>query len=169
MASKARKAEQEIEELKTQISKLPKDKPKVCEGLIRELSIKISLVSKENVKEELKSELKAVSCLGLSDDLKKLVEENGLNMEALDLVVKYLTTVEELAKYFFTHAKSDDKDDGLDAVRRRLSPKLEVLGGLSAKGIDVTKDWATKLVKEAPSFQSLSRMSVNELEVGKCQ
>jgi hypothetical protein len=172
MAGKPRKrepiilAEQEIGELKTQINNLPKDNPKVCEGLIRELSVKISQICKDNVKEQLKSELRAVSCLGLSGDLKKLVEENGLNMEALDLVVKYVTTVKELAQYFFTRPKSDDEGAGLDAVRRRLGPKLEVLGGLSSKGIDVRKDWVTKLVKEAPSFQALSRMSVKELEVG---
>lgn len=50
-------------------------------------------------------------------------------------------------------------------MRRRLAPKLEVLGGLIAKGIDVKKDWVKKLVQQAPSFQSLSRISVRELEV----
>jgi hypothetical protein len=155
---------EQVEKLKARIKSLEQENnPKVCEGLIRDLMKRISEITDRNIKEELHSELRAVSCCGLSGDLKKLVEEKGLKMEALDLVVKYLTTVEELAQYFFNHPKSDD---GLDAVRRRLCPKLEVLGGLSAKGIDVRKDWVTKLVKVAPSFQSLSKMSAQDLEVG---
>ena len=44
--------DQETEELKKQIINLPKDKPKECEGLIRELYKKISEVSKENMREK---------------------------------------------------------------------------------------------------------------------
>lgn len=95
----------QIEELKKQITDLPKDNPKACEGLIRELFKKISEIRKETEKERLHSELKTVSCCGLNGDLKKLVEENGLSMEALKLVLRYLTTVQELAQYFFDHPK----------------------------------------------------------------
>jgi hypothetical protein len=108
---------------------------------------------------------KAVSCLGLNSELKKMVEDNGLNMEAIQLVLKYLTTKEQLGEYFFTHPNEDSENAGLDAVRRRLSPKLEVLGGLHAKGIDVTKPWVQNLVEAAPSLQTLSRISVAELKV----
>ena len=155
--------EEQVEKLKAGIKSLEQENnPKECEGLVRVLMERISEITDRNMK-ELHSELRAVSCCGLSGDLKKLVEENGLKMEALDLVVKYLTTVEELAQYFYNHPKSDGE---LVAVRRRLSPKLEVLGGLLAKGIDVRKDWVTKLIKKAPSFQSLSKMSAEDLEVG---
>ena len=155
----------QMDELKTEINNLPKDNPKACEGLIRELSKKISEVNNESVKERLHFDLKAVSCLGLNSELKKMVEDNGLNMEAIQLVLKYLTTKEQLGEYFFTHPNEDSESAGLDAVRRRLCPKLEVLGGLLAKGIDVTKPWVQKLVNAAPSLQTLSRISVAELKV----
>ncbi len=157
--------DKETEELKNQIIDLPKDKPKECESLIRELHKKISEVTKENMREKLQFELKSASSCGLNSDLRKMVEGNGLHLEAFDLVRNYLTTKEELAQYFFVHPKGDVENDGLDAVRRRLGPKLEVLGGLSAKRIDVTQDWVTKLVNKAPSFQSLARLSVDDLEV----
>ncbi len=155
----------EIEELKKQIDNLATNKPEECEGLIRELYKKISKISKERVKERLQAELKSASCCGLNSDLKKMIEGNGLHLEALDLVRNYLTTKEELAQYFFVHPKGDVANDGLDGVRRRLGPKLEVLGGLNAKRIDVTKEWVKNLVNEAPSFQSLARTSAVKLEV----
>ncbi|CAB4006522.1 Hypothetical predicted protein [Paramuricea clavata] len=154
----------QIDELKTEINNLPKDKPKACEGLIRELNKKISEVNNKSVKERLHSDLKAISFLGLNSELKKMVEDNGLKMEAIQLVLKYVTSKEELGEYFFTHPNGDSEKDGLDAVRRRLSPKLEVLGGLYSKGIDVSKPWVQNLVQAAPSLQTLSRIPVSELQ-----
>ena len=154
-----------MEELKTKIKNLKKENnPKECEEMIREYSVQISRISDENTKNELESELRQLSCFGLSDCLKKLLEENALCTLALDLVEKYLSTTEELAEYLFTCPKSDDKSERFAALRRRLGPKLEVLGGLKSKEIDVTKDWVSKLLKEAPSFQSLARLSDGELE-----
>ena len=110
-------------------------------------------------------ELKAVSCRGLDTELREMVEANGLILEALHLVLKYLTTKEELAQYIFNNRKGTVEDDNLDAVKKRLGPMLEIIGGLSAKGIDVKKLWVQNLINAAPSLQSLSRISVGRLEV----
>ncbi len=155
----------QIKELKEQINNLPKDNPKLCEGLIRELHKKISKIGNESEKEKLHFELKAASGLGLSEELRQMLETNGLQMEGLHLVLKYLNTKSELAQYFFNNPVDPDENGVLNVLRRRLGLKLEVLGGLSAKGIDVTKDWVQRLVTAAPSLQSLSRISVRELEV----
>ena len=155
----------QIENMKAQIDNLKNGNPKTCEGLIRELHEMISNVSKESEKKQLLFHLKGASCNGLSSELRKLVEENGLAMEALYLVLKYLTTKNELAHYIFNNPLVADGIDPLDVVKKRLGPKLEVLGGLSAKGIDVSKDWVKKLTNVAPSLQSLSRLSVEDLKV----
>ena len=53
--------------------------------------------------------------------------------------------------------------EGLGMVKRRLGPNLEVLGGLKAKGIDVTKPWVKRLINKVPSLHSLSRLLAEEL------
>ena len=170
MATKGRKGnhlpeedETRLKELDKDINDLPENDPRKCEGLIRELHRKISTVRKDDVKDQLLTKLKTVSCRGLSNDLGVEVKKNGLDLEGLELVLKYLTTKTELAQYLFTNSTEDVERDGLEVIRRRLGPNLEVLGGLLSKGIDVTKEWAKKLVKEAPSLQSLARISISDL------
>lgn len=157
-----------IEELKKDLGKaindLPQDDPTKCEGLIRELHKKVSAVQKGDVKDHLLSELKTVSCRGLNEKLKGMMEKNGLALEGLELVLKYLTTTKELAQYLFVNPKEVVEKEGLGVINRRLGPNLEVLGGLNSKGIDVNQGWVTKLVEKAPSLQSLTRMSVGDLE-----
>ena len=45
----------------------------------------------------------------------------------------------ELAKYLYTNSSKPEviEEDGLVIISTRLGPDLEVLGGLSAAGIDV--------------------------------
>jgi hypothetical protein len=146
-----------------EINELTSD-PSLCEGDIRELHRTILTVKNNGKKEQLLTELKASSFKGLSLELSKLVKEDGLTMESLHLVLKYLTKKNELAEYLFVTSTEIIEQDGLDPVRRRLGPKLEVLGGLLSKGIDVNKDWVQNLVKNAPSQKTLARLSVTDLE-----
>ena len=152
------------DEIRTAIGDLPQDDPAKCEGLIRMLYNQISSLKDDNEKEKLLNELKAAACLGLQEDLKKMMERKGLRLESLDLVMKYLTNVPELAQYLYVNTKDEIEKAGFEIVNRRLGPDLEVFGGLSAAGVDVTKEWVKKLCKRAPSLQALPRLRLRELE-----
>lgn len=152
------------DELKKKISDLPRDKPYECEGLIRQLYAQISTLHNASDKDMLVEELKAVACHGLQTDLREMMERKGLRLESLNLVLKYLTNVPELAEYFYKNASDSQEEHGLQNVRWRLGPDLEVLGGLSAAGIEVTKDWVKNLCKKAPSLLALPRLSMSALE-----
>ncbi|PFX18054.1 Interferon-induced very large GTPase 1 [Stylophora pistillata] len=151
-------------ELEDEISKLPPDNPSKCEGLIRRLYQKIDDLKKQDVKSDLLNQLRSVSCYGLDKELKDMMEKNGLEFEGLELVVHYLTNKTELAKYFHVNPQEVVDKNGLSVIKRRLGPSLEVLGGLSSKGIDVEQDWVKGLVKRAPSLQALSRISAKDLD-----
>ena len=157
-----------IEDLKKkiegEINGLPENDPSKCEGLIRELHRRVVAVPKADVKDDLLTKLKTVSSRGLNKDLKDTMEKNGLGLEGLELVLKYLTTKNELAQYLFMTPEEVVVKEGLAAIRRRLGPKLEVLGGLHSKGIDVKQDWVNNLVTKAPCLWSLGRLPVAELE-----
>ena len=93
-----------------------------------------------------------------------MVENAGLASEARTLVSKFLTKVPELAEHLYLTSKDVLNGEGLGMVKRRLGPNLEVLGGLKAKGIDVTKPWVKRLIDKVPSLHSLSRLPAEELE-----
>lgn len=152
------------DELKEKINDLPLDKPTECEGLIRQLDAQISTLHNASDKDKLVEELKAVACYGLQPDLRKMMERKGLHLESLNLVLKYLTNVPELAEYFYKNASDSHEEHSLQNVRRRLGPDIEVFGGLSAAGIEVTKDWVKNLCKKAPSLLALPRLSMSVLE-----
>lgn len=132
------------DEISSAITALPQKDPTTREGLIREISNKISALQDANEKERLLDKLKDVAYLGLHEDLKKMMEKERLLVEALDLVKNYLADVPQLAKYLYDSSKEEVKEAGLEIVRRRLGPDLEVLGGLSAVGIDLNKEWVKK-------------------------
>ena len=92
------------------------------------------------------------------------MEKKGLRLESLNLVLKYLTDVPELAEYFHKNTGDSHEEYGFQNVRRRLGPDIEVLGGLSAAGTEVTKDWVKNLCKKAPSLLALPRLSMSALE-----
>ena len=117
-------------------------------------------------KEKLLNELKTIACLGLDIELRKLLERKGLVIRALTLVVKYLTNLPELARYLCGEDSKQDsvEDAGLENLKRRLGPELELLGRLAKANIDVTKDWVKRLCKRAPSLKVLPRLSLVELE-----
>lgn len=46
----------------------------------------------------------------------------------------------------------------------KMSPDDEVINGLDAKAIDVTKEWVKNLRKRVSSLQELTRLSLQELE-----
>ena len=46
----------------------------------------------------------------------------------------------------------------------KMSPDDEVINGLGAKAIDVTKEWVKNLCKRVSSLQELTRLSLQELE-----
>ena len=155
------------EDLGQEINKLKEiSKPTAAEGLIRDLHERISRISLESKKDYLKSKLKFEAHHGLKKNLLNLIESEGLEMEALELVLKFLTTKEELAKYLYNHPEGEGESSSMKAVRKRLGPSLETLGGLCTKNIDVKKPWVKRLVAKAPSHQELARLSVSELEVG---
>ena len=120
------------------------------------------------VKESLLNELKAVACRGLQEGLKKMIERKGLQLEAIHLVVNYLTNIPELAEYLDKNSSQPEvvREAGLEMINKRLGPDLEVVGALKGKGVDVSKDWVENLCKRAPSFQALTRLRLQELE--KC-
>ena len=141
-----------------------KSDPSKTEGQIRQLEKKISNFHNTELKDQLLQELNDVSCRGLSNDLQKMVENAGLASEARTLVSKFLTKVPELAEHLYLTSKDVLNGEGLGMVKRRLGPNLEVLGGLKAKGIDVTKPWVKRLIDKVPSLHSLSRLPAEELE-----
>lgn len=116
------------DEISSAVTALPQKDPTTREGLIREISNKISALQEANEKEQLLDKLKAVAYLGLHKDLKKMMEKKRLLLEALDLVKNYLTDVPQLAKYLYDSSEEEVKEAGLEIVRRRLGPDLEVLG-----------------------------------------
>ena len=155
------------DEIRKTITDLPQDKPSETEGLIRKLRNQILGLQNEGEKEALFGELKAVAGLGLQKDLKEMMEQKGMHLDAsLNLVVNYLTSVPEVAKYLYTHSSKPEKlaEVGLEIVGRRLGPHLEVLGGLSAAGVDVSKEWVKNLCRKAPSLPALLRLSLSALE-----
>ena len=167
---KERKREEEekqrYERILGEIRKIMQDKsdPSKTEGQIRQLEKKISNFHNTELKDKLFHELNDVSCRGLSNDLQKMVENAGLASEARTLVSKFLTKVPELAEHLYLTSKDVLNGEGLGMVRRRLGTNLEALGGLKAKGIDVTKPWVKRLIDKVPSLHSLSRLPAKELE-----
>ena len=156
----------EDSELKKAIADIPQNTPNESEGLIRKLYGQILNLQKEEVKEQLLRDLKAVASRGLQEELKKLIQRKGLQLEAIHLVVNYLTNIPELAEYLNENSNQPEvlRDAGLEMINKRLGPHLEVVGALRAKGIGVSKGWAKNLCKRAPSFQELTRLSLQELE-----
>ena len=97
-----------------------------------------------------------------------MIERKGLQLEAIHLVVNYLTNIPELAEYLDKNSSQPEvvREAGLEMINKRLGQDLEVVGGLKGKGVDVSKDWVENLRKRAPSFQALTRLRLQELE--KC-
>ena len=157
---------QRYERILGEIRKIMQDEsdPSKTEGQIRQLEKNISNFHNTELKDQLLHELNDVSCRGLSNDLQKMVENAGLASEARTLVSKFLTKVPELAEHLYLTSKDVLNGEGLEMVKRRLGPNLEVLGGLKAKGIDVTKPWVKRLIDKVPSLHSLSRLPAEELE-----
>ena len=157
---------QRYERILGEIRKIMQDEsdPSKTEGQIRQLEKKISNFHNTELKDQLLHELNDVSCRGLSNDLQKMVENAGLASEARTLVSKFLTKVPELAEHLYLTSKDVLNGEGLGMIKRRLGPNLEVLGGLKAKGIDVTKPWVKRLIDKVPSLHSLSRLPAEELE-----
>ena len=157
---------QRYERILGEIRKIMQDEsdPSKTEGQIRQLEKKISNFHNTELKDQLLHELNDVSCRGLSNDLQKMVGNAGLASEARTLVSKFLTKVPELAEHLYLTSKDVLNGEGLGMVKRRLGPNLEVLGGLKAKGIDVTKPWVQRLIDKVPSLHSLSRLPAEELE-----
>ena len=158
----------EDSELKKAIADIPQNTPNESEELIRKLYGQILNLKKEEVKEQLLHDLKAVASRGLQEELKKLIQRQGLQREAIHLVVNFLTNIPELAEYLNETSSKPEvlRDAGLEMINKRLGPYLEVVGGLRAKGIDVSKGWVKTLCERAPSFQELTRLSLQDLE--KC-
>ena len=154
-------------EVEDEISKLPQNNPSKCEGLIRRLHKKVNALKKQDVKNDLLNQLRSASCYGLEPELKDMMEKNGLELEGLELVVHYLTNKAELARYFHLNPQEVVVKDGLSVIKRRLGPSLEVLGGLSSKGIDVEQDWVKWLVGKAPSLEALGRISAEDFDALK--
>ena len=153
-----------LENIRGGLNNLPQDNAAKCEGLIRNLYGRIKSLQDCDEKENLLYELEGVASRGLQEDLKKMLKKNGLHQEALPLVVRYVTNAGELAEYLYSHSKEDLEKEGLAGVNKRLRPHLEVLGGLSAEGVDVTKEWVKRLSGRAPSFKVLSRLQLSELQ-----
>ena len=148
------------------IADIPQNLPSESEGLIRKLYGQILNLKEEEVKEQLLHDLKAVASRGLQEELKTLIRRKGLELEAIYLVVNYLTSIPELAEYLNENSSQPEvlREAGLEMINKRLRPHLEVVGVLRAKGIDVSKGWAKTLRERAPSLRELARLSFRELE-----
>ena len=145
----------------------PKNNPGECSGLIRQFNDDVLATEEADwVKETLLKEVKAVAYLGLHEDLKAMLDLKGLKLEALSLVLQRLTDAPSLAKFLHRNVGKPDvvKFVGLETVRMQLGASLEVLGGISAKEIDVSKEWVKKLYRKAPSLQALRRLRLCDLE-----
>lgn len=145
----------------------PKNNPRECAGLITQFNADILAPEEANwVKEKLLKKLRTVAYLGLHEDLKAMLDLKGLKLDALNLVLQRLTDVPCLAKFLHQNVGKPDviKSAGLETVRMQLGASLEVLGGISAKEIDVSKEWVKKLCGKAPSLQALRRLELSELE-----
>ena len=156
----------EDSDLKKAIADIPQNIPNESEGLIRKLHGQILNLKEGEVKEQLLHDLKAVASRGLQEELKTLIRRKGLELEAIYLVVNYLTSIPELAEYLNENSSQPEvlRDAGLEMINKRLRPHLEVVGVLRAKGIDVSKGWAKTLRERAPSLRELARLSFRELE-----
>lgn len=88
----------EDSELEKAIADIPQNSPNESEELIRKLYDQISNLKNEEVKEQLLHGLKAVASRGLQEELKKLIQRKGLQLEAIHLVKNFLTNVPELAE-----------------------------------------------------------------------
>lgn len=145
---------------------MPQIDPGKCEEMIRNLYEQIRALEDSEEKEQLASTLRDTACLGLQIDLRQKIEEKRLKREGLNLVLTKLTDVSRLAEYLYKNAadpKVLEKDD-LVIISKHLGPELEVLGGLNAIEIDVSKDWVKKLCTKAPSLQKLARLTLDALE-----
>ena len=155
----------EDSELKKAIADIPQNIPYESEGLIRKLHGQILSLTEGEVKEQLLHDLKAVASRGLQEELKMLIRRKGLELEAIYLVVNYLTNIPELAEYLNENSSHTEvlRDAGLEMINKRLRPHLEVVGVLRAKGIDVSKGCAKNLCEKNPSLQELTRLSLQQL------
>ena len=81
------------DEIKKKITEMPDDKPNESERRIRELRNQKLVLQTDSEKETFLNELKAVAKFGLQKKLKEVMEQKGLHLESLNLVVKYLTSV----------------------------------------------------------------------------
>ena len=74
-----------LDEIRKAIAELPQNKSTEAERQIRELYFQIrrSDIEDAGEKEQLFDRLKAVACLELQKDLKKMIERKGLRQEAL--------------------------------------------------------------------------------------
>ena len=156
----------EDSELKKAIADIPQSIPNESEGLIRKFHGQILNLKEGEVKEQLLHDLKAVASRGLQEELKTLIRRKGLELEAIYLVVNYLTSIPELAEYLNENSSQPEvlRDTGLEMINKRLRPHLEVVGLLRARGIDVSKGWAKTLRERAPSLRELARLSFREIE-----
>ena len=142
------------------IRSIPKDSPAKSEALIRKLHDQILRISDEGERKQLKTELQDVSCRGLKQDLRELLEKRGLHYQGLHLVVNHLTSLPELAEYLYLHPEDVGDNQELNVIKRRLGPDLEVLGALKAANINVTEPWVKRLRDRAPSLRNLPRLSL---------
>ncbi|KXJ19002.1 Interferon-induced very large GTPase 1 [Exaiptasia diaphana] len=147
----------EPELIKTEIDQLPKD-PSEAEGIIREVDEMIkSLPEDTKEKKKLEYSLKKAALLGLSKDLQKVMSSNGLALEGLTLVREYLTTKLDLAR-FLVNTTDDKVPEAMKMIKRKLGPKLEVLGELANRGYDQSDVRVQKLVELAPSLHELGKV-----------
>ena len=148
-----------------------RNNPNKCAEVIRQLHDHIKFAPEDAnwLKQKLLKELKAVAYLGLQEDLKEMLDSKGLSLEGLNLaiVLHHLTDVPCLAKFLHQNVGNPDviKSAGLETVHKQLGERLEVIGGITAASIDVSRGWAKELCKKAPSFQALRRLSLCELEM----
>ena len=115
---------------------------------------------------DLFQELQTVAHLGLKEDLQQMLPTRRSKQEALNLVLNKLTDIVKLVKYLNKNSNELEvlKEAGLRNLTLLLGQDLEVLCKLEAKGIDISKEWARNLSKNAPNLHKLARLDNSKLK-----
>ena len=115
---------------------------------------------------DLFQELQTVAHLGLTEDLQQVLPTRRSKQEALNLVLNKLTDIVKLVKYLNKNSNELEvlKEAGLRNLTLLLGQDLEVLCKLEAKGIDISKEWARNLSKNAPNLHKLARLDNSKLK-----
>lgn len=161
------KWKEKIHRIRQGIADVENNNTNECGESIRSLEYEIRKMEAPDIlKDDLFQELQVVAHLGLTEDLQQMLPTRWSKQEALNLVLNKLTDIVKLVKYFNKNSQELEvlKEAGLRNLTRLLGQDLEVLCKLEDKGIDISKEWARNLSKNAPNLHKLAQLDNNKLK-----